>query len=275
MTKTPGASRISRRAGTENGTCARRREVGCQAPVTRPFLTARWENLILLNYRCQEELLRPLVPAGTELDAWQGEYLVSLVGFQFLDTRVRGVAIPRHRSFEEVNLRFYVRRVVGSEVRRGVVFIRELVPRRLIAAVARMVYHEPYLSLPMSHDVDLKTTTGGSVRYAWGKNASRHSLAGSAAGPAFRLAPGSEAEFVTEHYWGYNRQRAGGTLEYRVEHFPWAVWECVEAKYTSPRDSFLYGPFAEVLSGQPVSAFIAVGGEVSVFPGLRLPATLR
>ncbi len=121
----------------------------------RSFLTARWQSLVLLNYRCPAELLRPLVPAGTELDDWHGVPLVSLVGFRFLDTRVRGLGIPGHRSFEEVNLRFYVRREASDGVRRGVVFIRELVPRSLVAAAARFLYNEPYQALPMVHDVDL------------------------------------------------------------------------------------------------------------------------
>ena len=75
-----------------------------------PFLTARWENVVLINYPCPAPLLEPLVPAGTELDTWGGRPLVSLVGFLFADTRLLGVPIPFHRTFEEVNLRFYVRR---------------------------------------------------------------------------------------------------------------------------------------------------------------------
>ena len=114
-----------------------------------PFLTARWEHLVLLNYVCPAALLEPLVPAGTTLDRWEGEALVSLVGFLFSDTRLLGVPVPFHRTFEEVNLRFYVRGP-APDFRRAVVFIRELVPRWAIAAVARGIYNEPYLSVPMS-----------------------------------------------------------------------------------------------------------------------------
>ena len=115
-----------------------------------PFLTARWEHLVLLNYVCPAATLEPLVPAGTTLDAWEGDALVSLVGFLFSDTRVLRVPVPLHRTFEEVNLRFYVRGP-APDFRRAVVFIRELVPRWAIAAVARGIYNEPYLSVPMSH----------------------------------------------------------------------------------------------------------------------------
>ena len=87
----------------------------------RPFLTARWRYLAMLNYEVPPEALAPLVPAGTELDSWQGKTFVSVVGFLFLDTRVLGIAIPGHRDFEEVNLRFYVRRKAAGRLaaRRG------------------------------------------------------------------------------------------------------------------------------------------------------------
>jgi uncharacterized protein YqjF (DUF2071 family) len=117
-----------------------------------PFLTARWESLVLLNYSCAPKLLEALIPAGTQLDTWNGQTLISLVGFLFDKTRLRGIPIPFHQMFEEVNLRFYVRRVVSdAPPRRAVVFVRELVPRAAIAAVARWVYNEPYLAVPMNH----------------------------------------------------------------------------------------------------------------------------
>ena len=128
----------------------------------RPFLTARWENLLLLNYECPADLLEPLVPRGTALDDWEGTPLVSLVGFMFRDTRVHGIAFPGHRTFEEVNLRFYVRRESeDGDVRRAVVFVRELVPRRIISNVARILYNEPYLAVPMSHRLSVDPASGG------------------------------------------------------------------------------------------------------------------
>ena len=118
------------------------------------FLTAEWNWLAMLNYEVAPEILAPSVPAGTELDTWQGKHLVSMVGFLFQKTRVRGIPIPFHRNFEEVNLRFYVRRKVAGEWRRGVVFIKELVPHFAIAWVARTFYNENYVTLPMSHRIE-------------------------------------------------------------------------------------------------------------------------
>ncbi len=158
----------------------------------RPFLTARWEHLVLLNYTVDPALLRPLVPRGTGLDAWEGRYLMSLVAFRFLDTRVLGVSIPGHRNFEEANLRFYVRRQGPDGAwRRAVVFIRELVPRWAIATMARLVYNEPYLSVPMSHDLDVTADAGGSVRYGWRYRDSQCAVTATVAGAAAPLEPGS------------------------------------------------------------------------------------
>jgi len=237
----------------------------------RPFLTARWEDLILVNYSCPASLLAPLVPRGCELDQWQGETVISLVGFLFRDTRVLGVRIPFHETFEEVNLRFYVRRLgPASELRRAVVFVRELVPRAAIATVARVLYNEPYLAVPMSHSSSLDAGAGGSVTYSWSYQGGPFVLAAAAQGPARLPAQGSEAEFITEHYWGYTWQRDGSTLEYQVEHPTWLVWESASAK-VSGAVSALYGPaFGEVLATAPRSAFIAVGSDVSVHRGRRL-----
>ena len=122
----------------------------------RPFLTANWRYLAMLNFAVDPKILQPLVPTETELDFHEEKTFVSVVGFLFLDTRIIGLPIPLHRDFEEVNLRFYVRRKSANEWRRGVVFVRELVPRRAIALVARTFYGEPYLALPMRHALEHK-----------------------------------------------------------------------------------------------------------------------
>jgi uncharacterized protein len=234
-----------------------------------PFLTARWENLVLLNYSCPPALLEPLVPRGTELDTWEGRTLVSLVGFLFSDTRLLGVPVPFHRTFEEVNFRFYVRRP-DPDHRRAVVFIRELVPRRAIAAVARWVYNEPYLALAMRHRSSLTSDEGGVVRYGWSHEGTEFGIGARVSGPAASLTAGSEAEFITEHFWGYTRQRDGGTLEYQVEHPRWRVWTAVESWFLGSAVA-IYGPaFGALLAAPPTSAFVAVGSAVIVHHGRRL-----
>lgn len=239
--------------------------------MSRPFLTARWESLLLLNYECPRELLEPLVPEGTELDPWRGIPIVSLVGFMFRDTKVLGVPLPGHRTFEEVNLRFYVlRRTERGEERRGVVFIRELVPRRAIATVARVVYNEPYTAVPMSHAVTIDPDVGASVEYRWRHKGASFSMRGSCRGPAVSSRPGSEAEFITEHYWGYTRQRDGSTLEYEVTHPPWRVWTTVDGDFEGDATGIYGAELSAVLAGRPRSAFIAEGSDVAVYPGRKV-----
>jgi uncharacterized protein len=231
------------------------------------FLTGEWRYLAMLNYRVDAALLEPFVPRGTTLDLWQGAAYVSLVGFLFRDTRVLGVPIPLHRDFEEVNLRFYVRREVGGEVRRGVTFIREIVPRPAIAIVARLTYNEPYVALPMRHTIAEQAnddSAPGTVRYEWRQRTGWSAIAVEAHGIAAPLEAGSEAEFITEHYWGYTRQRDGGTVEYHVTHPRWRTWPVSTAAAQGDLAELYGAELGAVLQRPPDSAFLAEGSEIAV-----------
>ena len=239
----------------------------------RTFLTAEWRWLAMLNYRVAPDLLRPYVPAGTELDFWNGAAYLSIVGFLFRDTRVLGVPVPLHRRFEEVNLRFYVRRPVDGEVRRAVTFVRELVPRRAIATVAKLTYNEPYTALPMRHHLGpLDSATGAPslVEYGWRRSNEWNRLSVEPVGVARALEAGSEEEFITEHYWGYTRQRDGSTVEYRVEHPPWRVWQVRNARLEGDLAPLYGDEVASAIAGAPASAFLADGSKVT----LRTPERL-
>jgi uncharacterized protein YqjF (DUF2071 family) len=240
----------------------------------RPFLTAAWRHLAMLNYEVPRQLLQPLVPAGTELDEFAGATLGTIVGFRFLETRVLGVPVPGHRDFDEVNLRFYVRRRAEDGAwRRAVVFVRELVPRRAIALVARWCYNEPYTAVPMRHELALEQAVDGApgrAAYLWRLAGRWHRLEVRTLGRPARPVPGSEAEFVTEHYWGCTRQRDGGSKEYQVAHAPWRVWETAGAALDCDVRGVYGAAFAECLAGAPRSAFLAEGSSVTVHRGRRL-----
>lgn len=220
----------------------------------------------MVNFAVDRQLLTSRVPGGTALDQHEETTYLSLVAFRFADTRVLGVSVPLHRSFEEVNLRFYVRRQTADGFRRGVVFVRELVPRRAIAAVARTIYNEPYHAVAMRHRIE---GTPPGVSYAWRLGGSWQTLSAQAVGAAEVPPAGSHAAFITEHYWGYTRQRDGSTLEYRVEHPPWRVWEAVLRTLPGGLDE-LYGPEIARTLDRPVSVFVAEGSAVSVFRGQRM-----
>jgi hypothetical protein len=230
-------------------------------PDNNRFLTAEWINLVMLNYAVDPSVLEPFVPAGTELDAFEGKTYLSLVGFEFNRTRVLGFAVPFHQNFEEVNLRFYVRR----RSKRGVVFIRELVPKYAVAVVARLLFKENYSCVPMSHRAE-----AGKVEYAWKLGSRRCVMKIETDGENFVPSEGSLSQFITEHYWGYTTHKGGGSLEYEVQHPPWRVWNAKQASFSGNADG-LYGPeIAQILTREPDSAFLAQGSPVTVFKSTKI-----
>lgn len=251
--------------------------MAAESNTTSAFLTAEWRHLLMVNHEVDRQLLEHRVPKGTVLDTHRGKAYVSLVGFLFLGTRLKGVPIPFHQDFEEVNLRYYVRRFDGVEWRRGVVFLKEIVPKVAIAATARWFYHEPYTCLPMRHRVSNPGAQGTAdlpteVHYEWEHRGRWLGMQASAGGRASKPGPGSLDEFITEHYWGYTAQPDGSTHEYRVEHPPWEVRRA-ENVVVSGDFSGLYDPeWVEALAKPHTSAFIAEGSGVTVYEGTRLPS---
>lgn len=235
----------------------------------RSFLNAEWRDLAMLNYEVDPSLLREFVPYGTEIDSWNGKIFASLVGFRFLNTRVSGISLPFHRNFDEVNLRFYVRRAEGGQVKRGVVFIREIVPRRLIASIARIFYNERYIALPMSHEIR-DDGACRAIQYCWRTNNSQNAIRVRTVGAPVLPDANSQEQFITEHYWGYAAQRDGGCIEYEVEHPPWKVWNAVEASFEGDMEQWYGKELNDLLAKPPVSAFVAEGSPVVVYRGRRL-----
>ncbi len=231
------------------------------------FLTAEWRHLVFLNYEAERALVQRYVPAGTELDLLDGKAIVSIVAFRFLDARLLGVPIPFHRDFDEINLRAYVRRRTPQGWRRGVVFVRELVPRPAIAWTARLAYNEPYRAVPMRHRVAIDADRGGSASYEWRQAGTWHRVASDVAGVPRPIDPDSETGFITEHYFGYTRQRDGGTVEYRVAHPRWNVWSAVRPEFQCDIRAVYGQDWSDSLRSQPCSAFVCDGAPVTIsFP---------
>jgi len=234
---------------------------------TTTFLTAEWHKLLIANYVVDQQLLYPYLPGGTTLDLYEGRCYLSLVGFLFQETRLRGIRVPFHVEFEEVNLRFYVRR----EDRRGVVFIREIVPRRALQFVASTFYGEPYATAPMRHEWK-QSADGFAVKYGWKMGRRWHELGANASSQARPVAPGSEEEFITEHYWGYTARRGGWTSEYEVVHPRWDVYP-IESHAVDVDFSSVYGErFACLNELEPHSVLLAEGSDIAVRSGTRIRA---
>lgn len=231
----------------------------------KKFLTAKWQDLVMVNYEVDASLLVGRVPVGTEIDLHDGRCFVSLVGFMFLDTRVLGFPVPFHVNFEEVNLRFYVKRKTPHEDRRAVGFVKEIVPRFAIAAVARVFFGEPYECWQMSH-----VRSNDRVGYSWSRDGFCNSLSVELDKNTGVPPAGSHREFIIEHYWGYTRRRGGRVDEYKVEH---PKWELFSVKNPQIDVDFgkTYGSEFEFLSRtEPYSVLLAKGSEIAVYKGTRL-----
>jgi uncharacterized protein YqjF (DUF2071 family) len=234
-------------------------------PLSRVFLTAQWRNLVLLTYRIDAAILSPRLPPGLELDLWKGQTLVSLAGFQFLRTKVLSIPVWRHRDFPEVNLRYYVRRP-GPECRRGVVFIKEIVPRIAISTVARLLYSENYVCMPMRWEVH----SGESARYEWTYRGRRNVMEARAGGPPAYPARDSLDTFILEHQWGYSGAPNSGCVEYRVERPDWRTYPVASHELDLDAAAVYGKEFVEALSGPPVSVILAEGSNISVSFGKTL-----
>ena len=239
------------------------------------FLTAEWRNLIFANYAIDRRVLEPLVPYGTELDEFNGTYYGSLVGFYFQRVRMFGaVAVPFHQEFEEFNLRFYVRRKTSTGWKRGVVFVKEIVPKWAITLVANTLYGEPYATHSMRHQWE-QTNDSQVIQYEWKVGADWNFIRVRANRAGHALVPDSEEAFITEHYWGYTKRSSGQkggqrTSEYEVVHPQWSIYP-VQDYAVHCNVPTLYGSaFAPFFEQPPQSVFLADGSAVAIKSGAEI-----
>jgi uncharacterized protein len=227
------------------------------------FLTAEWKNLIMANYIVDAAVLQSYLPNKTELDFFNGNTYVSLVGFMFTNTRVLGFKIPFHVNFEEVNLRFYVRYNDAGVWKRGTVFIKEIVPKPAISFIANTVYHEKYDTKKMKH---FKTETANeiSLSYQWKHQQKWNRIEASVEKPAQAMLLGSEEEFIAEHYWGYSKYNAATTFEYNVQHPAWKIFPVKNYLIDCDFKSLYGDSFSNLIEAKPNSVFVAEGSAVSV-----------
>lgn len=231
------------------------------------FLTAEWRNLGLVTFDVDPSMLRPLLPPGCELDLRDDRAFVSFVMFDFLQTRVKGIRWPGHVNFPEINLRFYVRHA-GQ---RGVCFIRELVPKRLIAWIARTIYNEPYVATAMQSEISrFDGTIQARHRFFFAGQWHEATLCGLV--PAVRPPADSVEHFFKEHEWGFGRSRCGALRRYRVIHPEWDVYPAAKATLNVDFGEVYGVPWAILNNQTPYSVVFAAGSEVAVYPHADLPA---
>lgn len=227
------------------------------------FLKAEWRKLAIANYAIDKEILVKYVPFGTELDIWEGNCYISLVGFMFKNTRLLGIKVPFHIDFEEVNLRFYVKRHENGKWKRGVVFIKEIVPKMALTFVANTVYNENYETMKMNHKW-IENDDSRLVEYNWVKSGIENSFQVVASKDSFEIPLGSETDFITEHYWGYAKVNDSKTNEYEVTHPRWEAYK-VNDYHINVDFAKVYGNEFDFLSNlKPNSVMLAEGSEITV-----------
>ena len=227
------------------------------------FLNAEWRKLAIANYVIDPSIIKKYVPAGTELDLWEDKCYVSLIGFMFLNTKLLGIKIPFHINFEEVNLRFYVKRFENNTWKRGVVFIKEIVPKPALTFIANKIYNEHYQTLPMEHKWE-ENNINRTVLYRWKLNKIWHSFKVTAALNASEILENSETEFITEHYWGYAKVNSLLTNEYEVTHPKWKHYPVYHSDIKVDFGAVYGAEFEFMNTLNPDSVMLAEGSEITV-----------
>ncbi|MEO5911995.1 MAG: DUF2071 domain-containing protein [Pelobium sp.] len=232
------------------------------------FLKAEWRKLIMANYIVDPAILAKYLPPHTELDIYNGDCYVSLIGFMFLNTRIKGFKIPFHINFEEVNLRFYVRYKEDEEWRRGAVFISEVVSKPMISLVANTLFNEHYETLKTKHNW-LINKESLEISYQW-KKKNWYSLAVEANAISKPMQAGSQEEFIAEHYWGYTKAGKNKSLEYAVEHPKWEIYEVKNYKIDADFEDLYGSDFKFLNQENPNSIFLVEGSEVLIRDGRKI-----
>jgi hypothetical protein len=231
--------------------------------MTDTFLSARWENLIMANYEVNPDVLIPYLPHGVELDFHNNKTYVSLVGFMFKRTSLFNIPIPFFGTFEEINLRFYVKRVEGDSIKRGVVFINETVPHKIVAWLANKLYKEHYIAIPTKNAIEIKSLSKN-IRYDWKINKEWNHIAVDVANVKEQMLSGSIEEFIFEHYYGYTKIDEQHSQEYKVNHPRWQVNKVINYSINCDFQSMYGNDFSFLSDHQPDSVILAEGSEVTV-----------
>ncbi|WP_433813815.1 YqjF family protein [Flavobacterium johnsoniae] len=227
------------------------------------FLKAEWKNLALFNYEVDREILEKYLPEGTEIDIWNNKCYVSLVGFMFKNTKVLGIKVPFHVDFEEVNLRFYVKRFENGEWKRGVVFIKEIVPKKAITFIANTLYQEHYETQKMRHEI-IESNNTNTFIYQWKNDKEWNTIELETKKVLTQIETNTEAEFITEHYFGYTKIDQETTFEYEVTHPRWEQYEVLNHRIDIDFEKNYGSDFGFLQTQKPTSVFLAKGSKITV-----------
>lgn len=229
----------------------------------KTFLKARWENIVMINYEVDARILYPYLPYGVELDSFENKVFISLVGFKFLKSSIFGIPMPLFGSFDEVNLRFYVKRIERNELKRGVVFISEIVPNKIVALLANILYKEHYSTAKMQSSIDIENDIKN-IKYSWQLNKDAYSISASFENRGEIIENNSLEEFIYEHYYGYIKVSDKETWEYKVNHPRWQTNEVKRCLINCDFEKMYGKDFSFLNLQKPFSIYNAVGSAVNI-----------
>ncbi|MDN3677538.1 DUF2071 domain-containing protein [Flavobacterium paronense] len=227
------------------------------------FLKANWENIIMVNYEIAPEILMPYLPKGVELDLFEGKAYISLVGFMFKKTKLFNVSIPKLGTFEEINLRFYVTRTESDLVKRGVVFINETIPYKIVAWIANKLYKEHYTVVPTKHSI-VKDSINQKIKFEWLVQKKWNSIYVENRMSSHQMKKDSLEKFIYEHYYGYTKINEQTTEEYRLHHPSWKIHEVVDYEIACDFKAMYSNDFSVLNETKPTAVFIAEGSSVAI-----------
>lgn len=229
------------------------------------LLRAEWNNIIMANYAVPKELLLPYVPYKTELDFFESETYVTLAGFMFLNTQMLGFDIPFHSNFEEVTLRFYVKSTRGLAAKRGVVFIKEIVPKYAITLLANTVFGQNYMTLKMkSFHQDMGDHM--ETAYEWKHLDKWNKLTAKAGKRSTPIRQNRFNEFIADHYYGFRKNGETKTYQYEVEHELWETFNVIDYSVNCDFGSLFGNEFSILNKEKPKSVFMLKGSEIRIHP---------
>jgi uncharacterized protein len=238
-----------------------------------PMARCEWRSLVFLNYAVEALRLRPFLPPSLELDLWEGKPWISLVGLTFKHTKVLGIPVPFEQDYEQINLRFYVKRRIEGRVRRGVVFLREIVPKPFLAMSARLLLNEKYTSRRTGRTISKEADGPCRARYEWrGASPGVNFIEATTGGAPFLPGPRSHEVFLSKRLWSYTPQRDGSVSELRVGHPAWEVSAVSDSGVALAEPGVFPRPFHDVLKRKPDTSFLAEGSRVTLYLPGRISA---
>jgi uncharacterized protein YqjF (DUF2071 family) len=188
-------------------------------PDAQVVIRQDWHHLLFLHWEVPPAELQALLPAGLDLDTFEGKAYVGLVPFTLTGVRpILTPPLPWISSFHEINVRTYVHRN-GRDP--GVWFFSLDASSAIAVAAARAAYKLPYFHAHIDFDA------GPAIRFDSKRDGTApvhaHIRYAPAETPAARAAVNSLEFFLVERYLLYAVDEHHDLYRARVHHQPYPL----------------------------------------------------